>query len=340
LSQEPSEIRELLAEESDEGLRLDVFIAKHLPEFSRSQLRKMIDVGAVTCNGVVPKPKLLINAGDKLVISVVVAPPPSLDPIDLNLDILFEDEELIVINKPIGLTVHPGAGPPVPTLVHGLLHHCKTLSEGSDALRPGIVHRLDKDTSGVIVCAKTKNAHRHLAEQFQNKTNRRVYVALLDGFFDAQLKTVETWLRRDPKNRQRFDSLNTRDYDVLRSHSPSQAKQCKFARSHFKRLVSYGERLTLVAIELETGRTHQIRLHSKSLSLPVVGDMLYGRSLQLPKSFPEEINLLLNGVGRQLLHAEELGFQHPTTKEEMNFKVPIPEDFARILGALAPFADS
>ncbi|MFK7872687.1 MAG: RluA family pseudouridine synthase [Oligoflexales bacterium] len=243
-----------------------------------------------------------------------------LEPIPMGLDILFEDEHLIVVNKPSGLSVHPGAGAPVPTLLHGLLAHGL---QGGDSSRPGIVHRLDKDTTGAIVAAKNVDAHAKLSIQFAEKTNQRQYLALLDGTLPTDHICVENHLYRDPKNRLKFCCAPETD-------------KGKWSSSFFQVKKTYAHTLSLVEVTLKTGRTHQIRVHSEHLKAPIIGDPLYGQSRDYPHSLPQNLRALLK-PNRQMLHARTLGFQHPATGETLIFHADLPKDFKHLLDRLKPF---
>lgn len=319
------------------GQRLDHVLVSLIPEMSRSRLKKLIQSGNVFTNNHAGKASLVMNHGD--VIRVSVPEEPSVDhiqPIEMPLDILYEDDDLIVINKPSGLTVHPGAGDHGPTLVEGLLHHCRELSEGGgqQGFRPGIVHRLDRDTTGALVCAKNDFAHRHLAEQFQKKTNKREYIALLGGVFSQHEKTVESYLTRDPKNRLIFCSIKPSEFEQVH---PDRKKAYRWSRSWFQKVANYGHRLSLVRVRLDTGRTHQIRVHSASLNCPVLGDQHYGRNEMLPETFARTVRDSVNVLKRQMLHGETLGFVHPVTGEYLEFKAPLPADFLELIGKLEPY---
>jgi 23S rRNA pseudouridine1911/1915/1917 synthase len=335
------------------GERLDVFLTATLQHrgevISRAKVQRLIDAGSVLHNGKVCKGRALLQEGD--VLEVMKRPPVALTltPVCLDLDILFEDRHIIVVNKPAGLTVHPGAGTREPTLVEGLLYHCGKLSNiAGDSLvesRPGIVHRLDKDTSGVIVCAKTDQAHAQLARQFQDKTNRREYLALLDGVLPKAEVEHESYLHRDPAVRVRFKSASKAQVELLKSSSGVVPPGYRLARSHFQSEKIFAGRLSLVRVTLRTGRTHQIRVHAQDLGVAVWGDPVYGaqnhpgrgRARQLPSLFTEAVRAELEGVNRQLLHAAVLGFKHPLDDREMIFSAPYPADFRRVLDLLEPY---
>lgn len=327
-------------------IRLDRFLATVFPDWSRSRIQDLISAGGVAVNGKAAKASLSLSGGE--IVSVdhdgLPSRAPVLEPrpLDVPLDILFEDDSLIVVNKPAGVTVHPGAGTrEETTLVHALLHHCGSLPVTSNdddlefegttdqpsspdmavAMRPGIVHRLDRDTSGAMVVAKTATAHRALALQFHDKTNFRQYLALVTGVMPVEHVVRESWLGRDPAHRTRF-----RSYD---EDGPGR----KYAKTVFRRESAFGCGVTLVSARLYTGRTHQIRVHSRDLFMPVTGDASYGDDSRLPREISELAT-------RQMLHAWKLGFRHPVTAAELQFEAPLPADFTNLLTRLSGAAKS
>ena len=304
-------------------------------------IQKLISAGAILLNGQKTRSSRVISQGDMILICRPEMAAPnsmaSLNPVRMDLDILWEDEYLLVVNKPAGLMVHPGAGQHGPTLAEGLLYHCKGLlpGGGTRSQRPGIVHRLDKGTTGSLVCAKNEAVHRHLAEQFKKKTNRREYLALLNGSLNHGIGSVESYLYRDPGNRLKYASMAPKEYQGLAK--ANRAKGYRFARSHFEKLADFGHRLSLARVRLETGRTHQIRVHAASLSCPLLGDPLYGLAGELPAYFDARVRGLIARLRRQMLHAEILGFVHPVSQKYMEFKAPLPADFSEVLGNLRPY---
>jgi 23S rRNA pseudouridine1911/1915/1917 synthase len=279
-------------------LRLDIFLAGKLSGFSRSRLQQLIRSRFVKLNGKPARPRDLVRAGDH--IDLTEPPPEKIDsqPEAIPLEILFEDDDLIVINKPAGLVVHPGAGHREHTLVNALLHHFPTLSGIGGKERPGIVHRLDKETSGCIVVAKNDETHRALSIQFAERSVEKIYLALVSGKLRKSAGVIEGSIGRHPKHRQRMSVTSHRgraaktEYRVLRS----------------------AEEMSLVECRLHSGRTHQIRVHLHHLGHPVQGDKVYGR--RSAKNFL-----------RQMLHAWKLGFEHPRTKQWKDFEAPLPDDF-------------
>lgn len=324
---------------SELGQRLDLCLVEKLPELSRAKVQKLIRQGHVLVQGQPTKSNYVIRDGDEIQVTIKAEPSPlSLNPHPMDLDILFEDDCLIVLNKPTGISVHPGAGEREPTLVEGILAH---LSDNSPqkSLRPGVVHRLDKDTTGVLVFAKDEQSHAHLAKQFEAKTNHREYIALLDGYMEEETLDYESYLFRDPKERLRFASIRKEDYEKKYSSSPEDKKGYRFASSHFEKLQSYAQRFTLASITLRTGRTHQIRVHCKALKHPVLGDPLYNTPHEFPKTIPQKLTKTLKSLKRQMLHAKILSFTHPKTGERMSFEAPLPEDFEAVLKTLECLKD-
>lgn len=287
------------------GERLDKALSSIQEEWSRTQIANWIEEGLVAVNGQQVKAKYKVKEGD--IIEIDVLEPEVLDvvPEKMDLDILYEDEDVLVVNKPKGMVVHPSPGHTTGTLVNGLLYHCKDLSGINGVLRPGIVHRIDKDTSGLLMVAKNDQAHQSLAEQLANKTVKRRYTALVHGHIPHNKGTIDAPIGRDPKDRQKMAVV----------------ENGKEAITHFRVLERIGKKYTLVECQLETGRTHQIRVHMKYIGYPLVGDPKYG-----PKKTID--------IGGQALHAGVLGFNHPRTGEYMEFEVPLPKDFVDLLAQL------
>ena len=294
----------LLVPKEHARARLDLFLAQHLPEFSRSRIQQLIRAGCIRRNGTTTRPHQLTRTGDE--IEVTQPPPEKLEvtPEAIPLEILYEDDDLIVINKPAGMTVHPGAGHREHTLVNALLHHCRSLSGIGGKERPGIVHRLDKETSGCLVAAKNDVAHRELSKQFAARTVEKIYLALVAGKLREQTGVIEQKIGRHPVHRQRMSVLSSRG---------------RAARTEY-RVVRSSKQASLVECKLHSGRTHQIRVHLHHLGHPVLGDKIYGP--RFAKDFP-----------RQTLHAWKLGFSHPRTGEWKNFDAPLPDDFNRAITA-------
>lgn len=288
----------------ENGVRLDVYLSKKL-DFSRAKTQKLIDDGNVTMNGKIVKSKMLTVVGDEIVVTIPEPIGVSVKAVDIPLDIVYQDSDLAVINKPQGLTVHQGSGTGDETLVNALLYHLDSLSGINGVIRPGIVHRIDKDTSGLLVVAKNDKAHLSLSKQIESKTCRRVYVALLEGELKQDFGKIETFISRSTKNRTQM------------AVAPSGRR----AVTNY-RVIERSNGYTFCEFSLETGRTHQIRVHSKHLGHPIVGDTVYGYKNQKFK---------LNG---QLLHAKRLTFIHPTTGSEVSFEAQIPPYFLSVLKKL------
>ncbi|MFS8891509.1 RluA family pseudouridine synthase [Synechococcus sp. R55.2] len=304
-----ADIRQIRVTEKQQGLRLDRGLAEQLPELSRSRLQQLIRQGQVWLNGQPCRDKdRPLQAGDEVEVRIPPATPTALQPEPIPLDILYEDDDLLVINKPRGLVVHPAPGHASGTLVHALLAHCPHLSGINGELRPGIVHRLDKDTTGALVIAKHDQAHQHLQAQIQAKTARRIYLGVVFGRPAQSQGTVSAPIGRHPVDRQKMAVL-----------TPGQGR---VAVTHWQVLERLGN-YTLMQFELETGRTHQIRVHAAHLRLPIVGDPLYTQSKTSP--------VKLSG---QALHAWKLSFIHPRSGQPMHFTAPLPEEFERLLRQL------
>ncbi len=289
---------------SDREERLDVYVAEKILK-TRSAVKKLVDDGLVLVNGKKEKAGKNLKIGDEVSVSV-----PDLKPLDVKaenvpLDIVYQDEDLAVINKAQGMTVHAGAGVKGTTLVNALLYHLDSLSGINGVIRPGIVHRIDKDTSGLLVVAKNDKAHLSLSEQIKEKTCRRIYLALVEGRMEKDTGTIDAPIGRSDKNRTTM---------AIREDG-------RRAVTHYKVLKRY-ERYSFVEFSLETGRTHQIRVHSKYIGHPIVGDPVYGFKNQ---------KFNLNG---QLLHAYRLELTHPTTGERRFFEAPLPDYFQNVLKKL------
>ena len=314
------------------GERLDQFLAAQLEGVSRSRVQLLIGQGDVLVNGVREKPRLKLRGGERIEITGEPHPAPlKAEPEAIPLDVVYEDDDLAVVNKPAGMMVHAGSGQTEEarhrgTLVNALLHRFQALSSTGGALRPGIVHRLDKSTSGLIVVAKNDRAHAALAELFAGRKIRKTYLALVHGTVERANGTISAAVSRDPVRRTR---MTTRPNENART-----------AVSHYEvigRLETRFGRFTLVRVKIETGRTHQIRVHLASIGHPVVGDTLYGGAGQLSaagegrrgKAEPERIRL-----ERNFLHAARLEFLHPATGKQMVLEAPLPEELNALLARL------
>lgn len=335
-------IKNLSVPESAKKQRIDRFLAETLPLLTRSKIQKLIERGKVLVDGKVCKANFILRSGEEIRIEMEdERPSPLLTPHPMALDILFEDEDLIILNKPAGISVHPGAGTKEATLVEGVFHWLgKTQKDAGTNIRPGIVHRLDKDTTGVMVYAKNEFTQTHLAKQFASKQIPREYIALLDGFLALPQIEHESYLFRDPQHRKRFASISAEAYIKKFGHPVKTGSGYRLAKTLFIRKDSYQSRLTLASLFLRTGRTHQIRVHSKDLQCPVLGDPLYNQTHEFPKTFPLELRKRFASLKRQMLHAKTLGFIHPRTSKELRFEAPLPTDFKELLELLNPLKDS
>lgn len=286
------------------GERIDKVLSAEEEGWSRSQIQGWVKDGAIRVNGETVKPNYKTKQGDK----IVVIPPPVEDldavPEDLNLEIVYEDADVLVVNKPKGMVVHPAPGHSSGTLVNGLMHHCTDLSGINGVIRPGIVHRIDKDTSGLLMVAKNDAAHHSLVDQLVKKTVTRRYIALVHGHIPHDKGTIEAPIARDTKDRQRMAVVDNG----------------KHAVTHFRVLERFGD-FTLVECNLETGRTHQIRVHMRYIGFPLVGDPKYG-----PKRVKE--------AAGQALHAQVIGFDHPVTGEYLEFSAEPPAEFVELVDSV------
>ena len=296
---------EITAEEN--GTRLDSYLAEELEGISRSYLQKLIGEGLILVNQKTVKANYKVKTGDTLLVQIPEAAPVDIQPEPMDLDIVYEDSDLLIVNKPVGLVVHPAHGHYSGTLVNGLLAHCTDLSGINGKMRPGIVHRIDKDTSGLLMIAKNDLAHQHLAEQLKAHSIKRAYYALVQGVISEPAGLVDAPIGR---------------HEIDRKKMAVTFKNSKEARTHYYVKERFAKN-TFIECRLETGRTHQIRLHKAYLGHPLVGDPLYGT---------RKNNLDFPG---QALHAYALGFVHPRTGEELYFEAPIPEHFQSVLKTLA-----
>jgi 23S rRNA pseudouridine1911/1915/1917 synthase len=304
---------------SDSGQRLDKFLSQKLPDISRARLQRMIQEGCTMLNGSEHTDSASkLKADDRLTLNIPDAKPLALEPVAMPLEIIYEDDDLAVINKPAGLTVHPAPGETDPTLVHALLHHCgASLSGIGGVQRPGIVHRLDKHTSGAMLIAKHDAAHQHLANQLQDRSLSRRYHAVVYGVPQPPRGKIEGNIGRHPHHRKKMAVLA--------------GDKGKAARTFYEVLDTAETALSLIQCKLETGRTHQIRVHCTHQGHPLVGDPIYGRARKLQHP---EWQQAIKQFTRQALHAVELSFIHPRTGESYTVHAPYPDDFAQLLNIL------
>lgn len=313
------------------GLRLDKALALRPEIETRSRASHLIDESLVTVNGRPAKASVVIKAGDQIEVQLPEPEPSDLVAYDFPLDILFEDEHLIVINKPSGLVVHPAAGHAQDTLVNALIHHTKDLSMKFGEQRPGIVHRLDKETSGVLVVAKNDKAHEILTQQFKDRSIHRIYYAITIGIPKPMKGQSQSYLARHPVDRKRYASVLGEDRKVQTTKSPEPAVG-KWAVTHYEVLQNHGG-LSYCKLKLETGRTHQIRVHLSEKGTPIAGDELYGADKRIKSIASKKIQVDLKSLNRFLLHAAELGFTHPVTGKELFFAQDWPEDIKALIKA-------
>lgn len=292
-------MNDYIVTEETSGMRIDQFLSEKT-EFSRSKITKMIKENLVLVDEEVVKPSYIIKDGQTISIIGLLNETTDIIPENIPLDIIYEDEDVIVVNKPSGMVVHPGHGNYTGTLVNALLYHTKNLS--NHETRPGIVHRIDKDTSGLLMVAKNDYAHQFLAEQLKNKTSTRKYIALVWGVINHDTGTIDAPIGRDINDRQKMAVTDINSKDAV---------------THFKVIERY-KKATLIELQLETGRTHQIRVHMNYIGYPLVNDKVYGHKKTI------------NDYG-QMLHAASLGFIHPKTKEYMEFHVDPPKEFIDIV---------
>jgi 23S rRNA pseudouridine1911/1915/1917 synthase len=296
----------LQVEREHSGLRLDRFLAVALPTFSRARLQTLIRDGFVTLNGKKPRTRDPVRTGDSVQLEEPEIEKVEAQPEQMSLEILFEDDDLLVLNKPAGLVMHPGAGHQQHTLVNALLAHCKNLSGIGGKERPGIVHRLDKETSGCLVVAKNDATHRDLSRQFAARTMTKIYLALVAGRLRKSMGVIDKAIARHPVQRQKMSIAR---------------RQGRSAKTEY-RVLRAGNDMSLLECTLHSGRTHQIRVHLHDLGHPVLGDKLYGG--KRAGDFP-----------RQMLHAWKLAFTHPRSGDEISLDAPVPSDFAEAMRQIA-----
>jgi len=309
------------------GQRLDKHIAQEVPDLSRSLVQRLIREGLVTVNGQTAKASRKVEAGDTIVLRVPLPEPLEVRPEAVPLDIVYEDADLLVVNKPAGMVVHPAYGHQTGTLVNAVLAHCPGIADVGDTLRSGIVHRLDKDTSGLIIVAKNDAARQHLQRQFKRREVKKVYLALLEGHLEPSQGLVEAPIGRDPRRRKRMA--------VVKAEKGGREAQTRYqAMEYFALQVSGMPRLyTLVEAQPVTGRTHQVRVHFAFIGHPLVGDPVYGFRKQRLADYG------LPPLGRQFLHAQSLGLHLPHSNQYVEFRAELPPDLRGLLERLRVLAD-
>jgi 23S rRNA pseudouridine1911/1915/1917 synthase len=305
-----ADLKEFIVDEREAGQRLDIFLAR-ASGLSRAQIQRLIEDERVRVAGHPQKPRYPVARGDVIQLELPPPTPLALEPEAIPLEILYEDDDLLVLNKPAGMVVHPGAGRTSGTLVHALLAHCQDLPGIGGVERPGIVHRLDRDTSGVMVVAKSEAAHQSLSAQFKDRVVRKHYLALVHGEVRQETGRIEAAIGRREHDRQRMG---------VRTRGGREARTAY-------RVLGRPAGMTLLDLSLETGRTHQIRVHLAHIGHPVVGDRVYGGRRERPLASSDAAR-----AGRQLLHAWRLAFRHPRTDAWLEFTVPVPEDFHERIG--------
>lgn len=307
----------IVAKEFSDGERLDVYLSSQFEDLTRSRACQLVLGHQVTVNGEYKKPSYRVRRGDRVDGEIPPAESIDVEPEALPLDILYEDDVLMVINKPSGMVVHPAPGHKTGTLVSGLLHHCPEIGPIGEKFRPGIVHRLDKDTSGAMVVAKNAAVHSHLGVQFASRSIRKIYLALVYGRLQNDAGTVELPIGRHPTDRKRMSisSLHGRP-----------------AKTHW-RVRERFDGITLLELLLKTGRTHQARVHCEALNHGIIGDPIYG-SRRPAANLAAPISALVKETDRQMLHAWRLEFIHPDTDRPMQFEAPVPPDMRELIEAL------
>lgn len=316
----PPDVLNLSVSPEDAGLRLDAYVSQQVTECTRSHAALLIRQGNILVDGASTKPSYKVKTREQITVEM---PPP--EPVDLvaepmDLDILFEDRHLIVINKPAGLVVHPAAGHPTGTLVNGILHHCPDLEGIGGEMRPGIIHRLDKDTSGVMVVAKTAQALAGLADQFKSRSVVKQYLALVHGVPKEDSGSIDLPVGRHPVDRKKMSTRSAQGREALT----------------LWKIESKFNGAALLAVDLKTGRTHQIRVHCYSMGHPLIGDPVYGfrRAISNLAKHNKPLYLAAKRAARQMLHAHKLGFTHPVNGDHQQFGAPIPEDMGSVIKAL------
>jgi 23S rRNA pseudouridine1911/1915/1917 synthase len=312
MTKEEGSQEQYIVGQDEQGLRLDVYLSRRDPTLSRSQARRFIDDGDALVDGKAVRASHRLRPGEKVTLRKPPPVPSEIVPEEIPLNIRYEDDAILVVDKPAGMVVHPAAGNFRGTLVNALQFHCRSLSGIGGVMRPGIVHRLDKGTSGLMVIAKSDEAHRHLSEQFKRRLVSKHYTALVHGNVRQDEGIVDAPVGRHPVERKKMSTASRRG---------------KAALTRWRVLERFGA-FTLLEAKIETGRTHQIRVHLSALGHPVVGDGVYGGSKRIVES--TALRATLKKLSRQALHAGRLSFVHPITGKEMTFESPLPEDMAEV----------
>jgi len=315
----------LIVSNEEKNIRLDVFVNKHLKDISRTRIKNLIlDKKVYINNSIILDPSKKISPEDEIIIEIPEPKKASLKPYDYKLEIIFEDKDVLVLNKPAGIVMHPGAGNYDNTIVNALINYDKnSLSNIGDELRPGIVHRIDKDTSGLIVIAKNNYAHEHLSNQFNEHSITRIYQLLVWGKLRPSKGRIETFITRSSRNRQMMEVSNSKGKKAITNYETIEVFENKNTPT-----------LSLIECKLETGRTHQIRVHMNYLGHSILGDNKYKKKYKKIKNINLELENLITNLNRQFLHAKTLGFIHPKKNEEMIFSSILPHELNIILESL------
>ena len=314
-----------LITDQDAGSRLDIVLVKLFPSLSRSNLKKIIELKQVKINNsIIDSPSKKLKENDHIEINLIPKDEIKILPANIKLNIIYEDKDVLIVNKPAGMVVHPGAGNHNDTLVNALIHkYKKKLSDVNGTTRPGIVHRIDKDTSGLLVVAKNNNAHSNLGKQFSDHSIKRTYQALSWGVLRPLNGRIETLIGRSRKNRQLMSVTEISGKKAVTNYTTVKVFEIKNI-----------PKISFIECGLETGRTHQIRVHMAYKGCPLLGDQQYGKKNLKFKKINEDFENKLKILNRQALHAKSLGFMHPTTKKFMSFESKLPQDFKKILDLL------
>lgn len=310
-------VHKFIAAERDASTRLDIFLSGRLPELTRSRIKTLVEQGRAQVNGKAAKAGQKLKGDEEITLSIPAPEAGSVEPEKISLDVLYDDDDVVVVNKPADMAVHPGAGRSTGTLVNALLGMRKPLAPTGGPLRPGIVHRLDKDTTGVLVVARNDRSYHFLTGQFKERTSSRKYLALVWGAMPADEGTIDIAIGRDSVHRKKISTKARRKREAVTRY----------------RVLKRFPLVSLLEIRLETGRTHQIRVHLAEVKHPVVGDQVYGKRA-VPPAMPKAAATRLKGIRRQMLHAATLGFTHPSTGQWMEFSAPPPPDMAGLIKSL------
>lgn len=324
---EPEETRRFEVPPELEDERIDVCAARMLEDLSRSAVQRLLEDGHITLEGEIPKASESVAPGQTVTVRIPPPEEPSIEPQEIPLDIVYEDEDLLVVNKEPDMVVHPGPGHPDETLVNALLAHCCNLSEAGESHRPGLVHRLDQDTSGLVLVAKSDDIHRRLSDQLENRQIKRLYQTLVWGVPDQSQGHVETQYGRNPAHRTKMAVLEDGGRRAITDYVVAEDFAFSWTPEGMRRRK---RQASLVICSLQTGRTHQVRVHMQHLGNPVISDPQYGDPAQ-DEGGPPELDALVEAAVGQTLHAAQLVFTHPATDEEMELQAPPPEAFMNIL---------